>query len=524
MDSSAQSETAHQFFTKVAKANMSRPATRTEIADLYDSLLRHKLRWLVPAVGLSMLVAIYALLKEDTWQVSQPIIVRDDTSLRTAKLGEFAVDNPLKVSVETIHEICTSPAVLLTAMKDVGPPPGAIAGQEWPTEKSLERIRSSLSLDPPNGTEFGTTEVFYLRVKDSSRQRAGRLLTAIYERLQERLWEIRHDKLQGLIDELEEIVNIAEANLQHATARVTEMEKAAGEDFVELRMLHDIPNGQGDIVAAIASTESELMRVQTSRQVTEKLQALLQKVADDPNSLLAVPQELISSQPNLAQLTAGLSAAKLRTASLRGSLTPAHPRVAAAELEERITREKIHEELENALGIVAADLQISDGRTNALRQELARLRGRLTRLAELRAGYSNLIYQVEQRAQALEEAQGNLAEVRAKQSANRISSIISRLDEAETGSRPLGPSRIAIISCGIAGGVFVGFGWLLLTTAPVPPGGRPSTGEFRGESRQFATVGKPDQFHASKPAGADGATLHGSYLGAIGNGNGKQAI
>ena len=67
--------------------------------------------------------------------------------------------------------------------------------------------------------EFGTSEVFYLEVRDKDRQRTAELSTAISRQLQSDLQDIRDAKARSMIEELEKAVQVAKTDLKAATAQ-----------------------------------------------------------------------------------------------------------------------------------------------------------------------------------------------------------------------------------------------------------------------------------------------------------------
>ena len=92
----------------------------------------------------------------------------------------------------------------------------------------------------------------------------------------------------------------------------------------------------------------------------------------------------------------------------------------------------------------------------------------MSRLAEGRAEYANLVASVQNHTRLVEAARKNLADARARQAGARSASVISRIDGVEAGIRPVGPSRKTITAAGGVGGLLFGFGFVFLFANPVP--------------------------------------------------------
>jgi hypothetical protein len=90
----------------------------------------------------------------------------------------------------------------------------------------------------------------------------------------------------------------------------------------------------------------------------------------------------------------------------------------------------------------------------------------MSRLAEGRAEYANLVASVENHTRIVEIARKNLADARARQAGARSASVISRIDAVEAGIRPIGPARKTITAAGGLGGLLFGFGLVFLFANP----------------------------------------------------------
>ena len=434
--------------------------------DLLQALRRYRRRWLIPAATITALAAMYALVRPSTWEASLALIVRDEASGGLNRPGKFLLSDAMKTSQETILELARSRRVLEAALVQVGPPSGATENPHWPTPKDVESLQDALKLTPPKGAEFGKTEVFYLKLKDTDRQRAIDLAAAVCQQLQRQFEALRERKAQSITEELEKTLSLAQADLDHSTTALSAMEQKVGSDLAELRMLAELPSGESDLRKISIEIANELRTHKAAVKSNEELLSLLTEAQDDPGRLLASPSRLLESQPALKRLKDGLVDAQLATAKLLGNMAPEHPQVRAAQAGEQAISQHLHDELAIATKGVQVDLRLTQDRVKMLEQQGQGVQQRLERLAAVRADYSNLASTTKHRTEILKAAQQELADARASQAAARTSSLISPVDQPDTGSRPVGLGRTMICLGGMLAGLFTGLGVLFLTVSP----------------------------------------------------------
>ncbi|HVA51084.1 MAG TPA: hypothetical protein VNH11_32385 [Pirellulales bacterium] len=445
---------------------MAHAAHLSATGNLLIFVLAHRRRWLPPAAGVAFLALVFAAVRQDTWEASQSLVVRNEAAGNLAEPGRFRADE-MKTTQETILELARSRAVLRQALLDVGPAASTHASGTWPTDQDVTQLVESIKLVPPKGAEFGKTEVLYLKIRDHGRQRALALVTAVSKHLQGRFQQLRDAKAQGMIDELAKAVSMAQGEMATATDKLAALEQSVGSDLAELRILHESSSGDSDLRRKSLELETELRQAQLVERTHQSLFDLLQAARVDQGRLLAMPSSLLESQPSLKRLKEGLVDAQLKTADLSGSMSDEHPLVrAASESEAEISRQ-LHQELEIACRAVQVDLRLANERAKILAEQLADTRSRLAKLGSLRAAYSNLIVDVEQRNALLATAQRELSEARSSQAGAHSSSLIYTIDEPDTGSKPVGPGRLTIAATGVVAALLVGAAVLFLAIPPV---------------------------------------------------------
>jgi hypothetical protein len=190
--------------------------------------------------------------------------------------------------------------------------------------------------------------------------------------------------------------------------------------------------------------------------------------------------------------------AQLATARLGGTRLAEHPRVQAAVEGEKKIRSDLHGELLTAIRGAEAEVRLGQGRVTATRSRLTNVHERLARLADRRAEYSNRVAAVDNSRITLDRARQNLSTAKAAQAAARSGSLVTRIDQPETGPYPAGPGRTTITGAGAIGGLMLGLGLVFLTTGPT--GVAPSR-----EPLLTAATRKPQRRQTKPKAGVSSA-------------------
>jgi uncharacterized protein involved in exopolysaccharide biosynthesis len=438
--------------------------------ELIGMLRTHFRWWAIPAVVCAVLAAAYSLIAPRKWEAWQAFIVRAEAaSVSEERVGKFSDLSEMKTLQETILELTKSQSVVTATLREVGPPRRYRKPQRWPTPLDIEDLRDSVDMRPPGGAEFGKTEVFYLSVRDTDCDRARALVAAICRQLEQRMRQLRDERAQSMIAELQRTVAMADGDLKLQTERLSVFETQIGPELVELRNLNAEVGSQGGVTQELQAIDSERRAIDSQQQENKRLLTLLTAARDDATQLLATPSSLLRSQPAVAQLKDALVAAQVRTADLLGTRSEKHPFVAAAREAEQRIRIRLREELAVAVRGIEVEIEIGAQRDQALAEKWTAARDRLSRLAAARAEYANLVASVENHTRLVEAARKNLADARARQAGALSASVITRIDDVEAGVRPIGPGRKAITLAGGIGGLLFGFGLVFLFGTPHSP-------------------------------------------------------
>ncbi|MCC7083575.1 MAG: hypothetical protein IT427_01050 [Pirellulales bacterium] len=437
-------------------------------SDILVVLRHYQRRWIVPAIAVALAAAAYALVKPASWEASQALIVRDEAMGAPIRPGKFQQLEDMKTVQETILELARGRSVLRAALAEIGPDSKHDASKPWPTEAAVSALAKIVKLAPPKGAEFGKTEVFYLRVEAESSARAVALANAICQHLKARSQELRDQKAGGLVAELNKTVELAQVDLNTTTSELTTIESHVGSDLGELRVLEEVGGGDSPLRRSINEMQLELRQAKQAIDANRELLSLLKLSKADTNSLVAAPNRLLEAQPVLRRLKDGLVDAQIRTAQLSGNMSESHPLVVAAKISEGEIADHVRQELDSAIRGSEVELRLSQDRADVLEQQLADARSRLSKLADMRAEYANVVAERNRRVDILKTAEQQLSEARASQAAARTTSVITAIDGPVPADDPVGPSKTAIIAAGGCGGLVLGFAIVFLTVHSVP--------------------------------------------------------
>ncbi|PQO46132.1 GumC family protein [Blastopirellula marina] len=483
-------------------------------AQEYLTLLRAQWKvWIPMAVAGFLLAATYALTKPDEWQATQSMVLRDEAAGQLSGQGRFDSLDTMKAAQEMVVEVSRNQAVLEAALEEVGPPPSTSLAKPWPTLTDVESLKKNVQVSPPNGAEFGTTEVLHLTVNAEERERAIQLAEAMYKQMDKSLKNIRNRRAESVIKELEDAEQLAQQELDKATAALKAQETEVGSDLGELRSLNDASSGDGNLRNAWNQIKQQIRDGQSQLALQQEQLKILKASENDPDNLIATPNQLLESQPALRRLKDGLVDAQLRTSELQGKMSASHPQVQSAVAAEEEVRQKLRQELSLAVRGLEADIQVQRTKLASIEQQEEEVRSRLNSLASIRAPYANLVATVEKCNLVLREAHQRLADARANQRASETSSLITRIDTPTIGEYPLGPGKTVIAGGGLIGGLALGIGVVVLL-APTPGGngrrwtdrlwGRRSTDVGQAPTPGDRRAGAAPQEAAPSPAATNG--------------------
>jgi uncharacterized protein involved in exopolysaccharide biosynthesis len=457
--------------------------------------------WCLPAILVSMMGLTYALLRPNTWEAVQTLIIRNEAANNERGPGKFNQVEEMKTVQETILELARSRSVLESAMKQVGPSSDCKHPEAWPSDRDVDDFRSEVKLVPPKGAEFGKTEVFYLTVRDRDHDRALALNKAICEQLQTRFQQLRDAKAQSMVAELTKTVSLAKADLEEATERLSATEKRIGGDLAELRAMQEVGSGDSALRRSGEEIRSQLRETKSQQQTREELLSVLRAAKDDPGRLLATPNRLLESQSAIKQLKEGLVATQLKTAQLQGLRSEEHPLVKSSrQAEEQIGRH-LHEELALAIRGLEVELRMDADRIKLLDEQLAKSTARQEQLAAIRATYETQVAENRHRTQLFERAEQNLSEARASHAGANAASLIGSIDLPDAGSQPVGPSRSIIALGSLVAGLMAGLGVFFLAL-PQKKSEELPTPEFYQAPRMYE--------HLENHAAANGSRKNGT--------------
>ncbi|MCC6126774.1 MAG: hypothetical protein IT426_17565 [Pirellulales bacterium] len=425
-------------------------------------LVEHWKYWSLPALLIGASAVFYAVLKPNTWEAVQTLIVRNEAANNDRGPGKFGQVEEMKTVQETILELVRSRGVLETAMKQVGPPADCSQPDLWPNDREVEDFRAEVKLVPPKGAEFGKTEVFYLAVRDRDRSRALALNEAICGQLQAKFRQLRDAKAQSMVAELTKTVSLAKADLDETTAQLTATETRIGGDLAELRAMQEVGSGDSALRRSTEEIRAQLRETRSQQKTREELLAVLRSAQEDPGRLLATPNRLLESQSAIKQLKEGLVATQLRTAQLQGLRSEEHPLVKSSRQAEEQVGRHLHEELTLAIRGLEVELRMDADRIELLNDQLAEATSRQEKLAAIRATYEIQAAENRHRTLLVERAEQNLTEARASLAGANAASLIDGIGLPDTGSRPIGPSRTVLALGGMVGGLFAGLGVFFL--------------------------------------------------------------
>ncbi len=408
----------------------------------------------------------FALTSPKVYQASQPFIVRDEISGKFLKPGRFDSMDALKSAQETIQEIVKNPEVLRSALATVGPDNWLNLGGEYPSDEAIESFRNQVWISAPNGSELGKTEVIHLNVRATSRERAFTLLELISQGASKQMRTVRSHRAKSIQGELMASVESSKQRLNETTDRVIKLEQSLGADLLELRALETVQAGDSALRSALLQVEKELLTSENQQQQIKQQIAFFNDALANPGNLLGMPNELLDQFQSLRELKLGLVRTKLNLSTVLGKYYETSTQVKQLQNEVQSIESQIRTELEVAINGAKAQTKFVSIRVDSLNSQRDHVLNRLTRLADVRAPYQNMLEEQRAATQAFRDAQTELSQAAAVLNGANTVNLLTSLEKPNVGTNPVSLSRSNVVAGSVGCGVFIGLGLIMFLSAP----------------------------------------------------------
>ncbi len=429
-----------------------------------DFLNRNRVLILVPLIVCVVLGTLYSLLTPRGFMASQTLMLRDDLLGDSFKPGRFQSEESLKNAQETVLHLARKPAVIAAALSSTYPEKysGITA-----SSSEVESFQGKISISPPNGAEFGKTDVIILNVKASSPDMASCLATSLHSEVEKNLRLVRADRLTSMQNELRAQYEQAFENYSLAANKVREIEDSVGEDLESLRAMTESHSGNGELHRALEQIRNERRVATDQLDLIEKQLQYLQQLQSDGEQVLATNNELMRLQPALDRLYNGLVDAKLKLASAEGIYRAEHPTLKTNRNAVEATRMQIQLEISTIQDGLEQQKNIANQRLKRLEASEDLYRKRSLIVNKNRVEYQTISNELTRRGEAMAKLQNTLAEVESCASTEHEYNLLTSMGVPEV-KQASGMSRASLILLAAILGGCIGLGIAILVDGPMP--------------------------------------------------------
>jgi len=452
-------------------AKFTQVSLKTRKPFMIQTLLQHPVRTsLAAGIAVFVAVAAYGIFKPSQWEATQPLVIRAEALEGSNLPGRFDSDQQRRQLLDTLVAVLQTRDVLETALREVGPGE-VVRNRPFPRATDVERLQRSVRVVPPSDTDFGTTDLIYLKVRDSQPERAIRLAQALVKQADRQLREILLAKAQATLEELTQAEQNAMDGVQTLTRQLQAIETQLGLDGLTLRSYEEKLDDTS-LRAPIDDLEDQLAQLESEILTKNELIRLLGETTTNPGTLSSIPSTLIENYPTLSHFQEALRQAEVKLIELRGQYADEHPAVIAAQLAFSDLTDRIRKEIPAVIRTIENEQRVKLAQKKLLDQRRQAEESRMAAIMAVLPQYRELTARLRSQSDAVRAAQQRLVVARAAVAAAQSAQLVTPIEPPRTGNQPVGPGKMTIVAGGMVSAVFLAFCVFLWISPTVSDGER----------------------------------------------------
>jgi uncharacterized protein involved in exopolysaccharide biosynthesis len=438
------------------------------LRELASTLFIYK--WTILALTLVFGVgaAVVSMFMPNVYESSVQMWAQDQSpGLRgTSKYAEDSAAR-LKIVLSNVREVILSRQVLLATLEQSGAT-GSAAGQagiqtgaETSLDAEIAELRKSIRLEAPKGSDFGTTPIFFVRLRDNDPDRASKLLAALLASFRQRYEALTGEQAQHLYTETTLQVDKSREQLADAAKSFDAFVRDLEGNVSELNSMGGSP-GDSELRRGLATVNERLVPAEADAATQTKLLEQFELARAGSDESPVVPGTFVRDYPAFDLAARELSATRIQMDATEARLTPEHPEFQVAAERLRFAEMTYRDEIERVIEAVRRDIAAKSEAITFLRNQKDEYLGRLAALADRFVEFDGLKQELAQRRLIVADAERRRSDAAHALLTAAQETLFATMDGPQSSVKPVSPKRKLNIALGTLLGLLTGVGLAFL--------------------------------------------------------------
>ena len=447
------------------QTDQTQPVSLRELA---ATLFIYKCTILALALAFGIAATVFSWIQPMIYQSSVQIWAQDQSpGLRGT--SQYATDSAARVKMvlSNVYEVVYSRQVLESTMERCGVLNPASSEDPVAAQSARDELVSKLGkairLEAPKGSDFGTTQIFFIRLKDPDPDRAQALLTALLDSFRQRYEQLSAEQAQHLYRDTTTQVEKSREQLAVAVTAFDEFVRQLEGGMGELNSMGGAPGGDSELRRALATINDRLLPAETDLKLQQALLMQFERLEMDRTPLVDVPASLIRDYPALEQSIRELTGARVQLSSVAARVTIENPEYQTALERLRLLESVFLDEVKRAASAVRKEIAAKTEAVDFMRTEKEQYLARVAELTNRFVEFDGLRQEMTQRRAIVVDAEKRRSDAAHALATAAQETLFATIDGPRTSTKPVSPNRRLNVLIGTLLGLVTGVGLAFLT-------------------------------------------------------------
>lgn len=413
--------------------------------------------------------ALVSYLQSEIYEASVQIWAQDQSpGLRGT--SNYAADSAARVKMvlSNVNEVIFSRQVLEATLEKCEPQPADPAApentqsrQEFEDEQ-VALLTKAIRLEAPKGFDFGTTPIFFVRLRDKDPERAKQFLAVLLESFRKRYEALSAEQAQHLYAETTIQVEKSRERLADAAREFDDFVKEIEGGMAELNSMGGSPSGDSDLRRGLSTVNERLVPAEADLKTQLKFLEQIETARAGSDGVLIVPGTFVRDYPALDLAARELSTTRIQMDEIASRDTPENPEFQVAQERVRLAEQTYRNEIDEVIEAVRRDIAAKSEAIAFLRSQKDVNLGRLAELANRFVEFDGFKQELAQRRSIVADAEKRRSDAAHALLTAAQETLFATMDGPRTSAKPVSPKRPLNIAIGTLLGLLTGIGLAFL--------------------------------------------------------------